>query len=175
MSDSRILMGVVGRPHGVRGLVHVTSYTNDPSALARYSPLIDDQGREWRLVWRAEGVAEISDAAGIRIADRTAAEKLTNLRLYVSRAQLPPPDEEEYYLADLLGLAARGADGVECGVVRQVHDYGAGASLEIFDAKGGSILIPFTKAAVPLVDLVAREIQVVVPSEIIVPPEAEIA
>jgi 16S rRNA processing protein RimM len=166
-------MGVVGRPHGVRGLVHVTSYTDDPSALARYSPLVDDQGRVWRLVWRAEGVAEILDAAGTKLADRDAAAKLTNLRLYVSRAQLPQPDEEEYYLADLVGLTARGADGALIGTVRQVHDYGAGASLEIFDAEGGSILIPFTKAAVPVVNLADKEIQVLVPDEIIVEPVAE--
>jgi 16S rRNA processing protein RimM len=54
-----------------------------------------------------------------------------------------------------------------------VHDYGAGASLEIFDAEGGSILIPFTKAAVPVVNLAGKEIQVLAPDEIIVEPVVE--
>ena len=172
MSETRILMGVVGRPHGVRGLVHVTSYTEDPDALAQYAPLVDDKGREWRLVWRAEGVAELWDAAGVRIAGRDQAAALTNLRLYVTRGQLPQTDEDEYYLSDLIGMSVRDAQGADLGRVRQVHDYGAGASLEISDAKGASLLIPFTKAAVPVVNVAAGEIQVVVPDEVIVEPQA---
>ena len=172
MGESRILMGVVGRPHGVRGLVHVTSYTEDPAALARYAPLFDEQGRAWRLAWRAEGVAELVDARGAKIADRTAAEKLTNLRLYVAREALPEPEEEEFYLADLIGLIARDAAGGVVGKVRQVHDYGAGASLEIEARDGGSLLVPFTRAAVPAIDLAARMLEVVPPDELIVEGEA---
>jgi 16S rRNA processing protein RimM len=165
-------MGVVGRPHGVRGLVHVTSYTSDPADLARYSPLFDEQGREWRLAWRSDGVAELCGADGIKLADRTAAEKLTNLRLYVPREALPTPDDEEYYLTDLIGLAVRGPDGADLGLVSHIHDYGAGASLEIATNEGASLLVPFTKAAVPTVDLAARVVQVLPPDEIIVEAEA---
>jgi len=172
LGDSRILMGVVGRPHGVRGLVHVTSYTEDPAALAQYAPLFDEQGRAWRLAWRGEGVAELMDASGAKVADRTAAEKLTNLRLFVPRAALPEPETEEFYLADLIGLAARGADGAVLGRVRQVHEYGAGTSLEIEVPNGGSLLVPFTRAAVPSIDLAARVLDVVPPDELIVEGEA---
>jgi len=172
LGESRILMGVVGRPHGVRGLVHVTSYTEEPAALARYSPLFDEQGRAWRLAWRAEGVAELVDAQGAKIADRSAAEKLTNLRLFVAREALPEPDEEEFYLADLIGLAARGTDGAVLGRVRQVHEYGAGASLEIEARDGGSLLVPFTRAAVPAIDLASGVIEVVPPDELIVEGKA---
>ena len=104
--ESRILMGVIGRPHGVRGLVRVTSYADD---LTAYGPLSDAQGRRFVLRWRGEGVAEIAEMVGgaeVKVADRTAAERLTNTRLYVDRAQLPEPEEDEFYLADLIGLAA---------------------------------------------------------------------
>ena len=130
-AESRILMGVIGRPHGVRGLVRVTSYADD---LTAYGPLSDAQGRRYVLRSRGEGVAEVAELVGgaeVKVADRTAAEKLTNTRLYVDRAQLPEPEEDEFYLADLIGLAAVDGDGAELGIVSAVHDYGAGASLEI--------------------------------------------
>ncbi len=114
MPAERILLGVIGRPHGVRGLVHVTSYADPPEAIASYGPLSDDAGRRFALRWRGEGLvelAEIVDGREAKIADRTAASRLTNKRLYVERAQLPPPEEDEFYLADLVGLAAVDAEG----------------------------------------------------------------
>ena len=71
-------MGVIGRPHGVRGLVHVHSYAAEPADLAGYSPLRDESGREWSLAWRGEGIAELRDAEGRPLPDRTAAERLVN-------------------------------------------------------------------------------------------------
>lgn len=161
----RILLGVVGRPHGVRGLVRVQSYTADPADLARYAPLQDDQGRVWSLAWRTEGVAELRDAQGKPLADRDQAQRLTNMRLYVDRDRLPAPQEDEFYLADLVGLGAVDAQGVALGRVTAVHDYGAGASLEIEPEKGASRLIPFTRACVPQVDLTARQLVVCPPDE----------
>ena len=161
MTDGRILLGVVGRPHGVRGLVRVHSYTADPADLCAYGALIDDRGARWTLAWRGDGVAELRDAAGRPLADRTAAEKLVNTRLYVARGQLPAAAEDEFYLADLVGLLAIGADGAELGRVAAVHDYGAGASLEV-----GALLVPFTRACVPQVDLAAGRVVVVPPEEI---------
>lgn len=168
MPDSRILMGVVGRPHGVRGLLHVHSYTAEPSDLAGYGPLADDQGRRWTLEWASEGVARLSEVVGgraVAVADRTAAERLVNTRLYVARDQLPAAEEDEFYLADLVGLEAVGAEGAVLGRVAAVHDYGAGVSLEI-----GALLVPFTRAAVPEIDLAARRITVAPPSEIVAAP-----
>jgi len=163
MDARRILLGVVGRPHGVRGWVRVHSYAADPASLARYGTLTDDRGRSFRLRWRAEGIAELAeimDGKRVPVADRTEAEKLVNTRLYVQRDRLPPPDEDEYYLADLIGLLAVTADGRELGRVSAVHDYGAGASLEI-----GQQLLPFTRACVPEVDLAAGRLTVVPPVE----------
>ncbi len=108
MPARNILMGVVGRPHGVRGLLHVHSYAADPAGLAAYK-LHDERGRDFRLRWQSDGIAEVFevvDGKRLKVADRTAAEKLVNLRLFVERDRLPTPDEDEFYLADLVGLTA---------------------------------------------------------------------
>jgi 16S rRNA processing protein RimM len=167
--ESRILMGVIGRPHGVRGLAHVTSYAED---LTAYGPLTDPTGRQFVLRWRGEGVAEIAelaDGAEVKVADRTAAETLTNTRLYVDRSQLPEPEDDEFYLADLIGLAAVDGGGAELGIISAVHDYGAGASLEIARESGPPLLVPFTRASVPTVDLAARHVVVEPPEEVNTP------
>lgn len=163
MTQSRILIAMVGRPHGVRGLVHVTSHADDVTA---YGPLADDKGRRFVLRARGEDVFEVSELAGggeTKVADRTAAERLTNLRLYVDRAQLPEPEADEFYLVDLIGLAAVDAEGRSLGRVALVHDYGAGASLEIEREGAPPLLVPFSRAAVPEVDVAAGRVVVEVP------------
>ncbi len=160
-------MGVIGKPHGVRGLVRVNAYTEDPAALADYAPLTDRAGRKFALQWVGENIAlltELTDAGPRKITDRSAAERLTNTELYVPRSTLPEAEEEEFYLADLVGLAARDANGMELGRVTAVHDYGGGTSLEIAGA-ATSLLVPFTKAAVPVVDLAAGHVVVEPPVE----------
>jgi 16S rRNA processing protein RimM len=166
MDDRLILMGVIGRPHGVRGLVRVNAYTEDPEALAAYAPLIDKTGRKFDLEFVSDNVAQLSEitAAGPRrITDRNEAERLTNTELFAPRSSLPEAEEEEFYLADLVGLAARSASGAEIGKVVAVHDYGGGVSLEI----GGAtpLIVPFTKQAVPVVDIFAGHIVVDPPTE----------
>ena len=162
MQDKRILMGVIGRPHGVRGLVRVHSYAEED--LAAYSPLLDEQGRAWTLAWRSDGIAELRDAAGHALADRTEAERLVNTKLYIERDRLPDSDEDEFYLSDLVGLEAFDGAGAPLGRVGQVHDYGAGASLEIIGA-GTPLLVPFTRNAVPEIDLQAGRLVISPPSE----------
>jgi 16S rRNA processing protein RimM len=163
MPERRVLLGVIGRPHGVRGLVHVHCYAGDPASLPGYGPFTDDRGRRFSLRWRGEGIAEIIDDTQRAVADRDAAAKLTNTRLYVERERLPAPDDDEYYFSDLVGLEAFGPDGAALGRVDAVHDYGGGVSLEI-----GQLLVPFTHAVVPEVDIAAGRIIVVPPDEIIV-------
>jgi 16S rRNA processing protein RimM len=168
----RILMGVVGRPHGVRGLVLVHSYTANPADLAGYGPLSDDKGRRWTLAWKAEGIAELRDDTGKPLADRTAAQALTNLRLSIDRDRLPPADDDEFYLADLVGLAARSPDGALLGTVTMIHDYGAGASLEIARSGAAPLVVPFTKAAVPEIDIAGGTVTIDPPTEIVGEAEA---
>ena len=162
-------MGVIGRPHGVRGLVHVQSFTADPQALAEYGVLEDDRGRRFTLHWQSEGVARLAERVGGRdvpLADRTAAAALTNTRLYVPRSALPAAEEDEYYLSDLIGLRAETASGEVIGRVAIVHDYGAGTSLEIApDPAGPALILPFTARAVPVVDVPGGRI-------VVDPPEA---
>ncbi len=163
MGERRILLGVVGRPHGVRGLLHVHSYAADPASLAGYGTLSDERGRQFALRWRGEGIAEFSeivDGTRLPVADRGAAERLVNTRLYVDRDRLPAPAADEFYLADLVGLVAVTADGRDLGRVAAVHDYGAGAALEI-----GALLLPFTRACVPEVDIAGGRLTVVLPIE----------
>ncbi|MCF3945264.1 ribosome maturation factor RimM [Acidiphilium sp. AL] len=164
MSDRLILMGMIGKPHGVRGAVHVHAYTEDPRALAELK-LRDQRGRIMALDWTGDGIARVTlhEADGAHVvADRDAAALLANTRLFVERSQLPPADEDEFYLVDLIGLAAIGEDGATLGTIAAVHDYGAGASIELDDGR----LIPFTRASVPAIDLDAKRATVVPPAEI---------
>jgi 16S rRNA processing protein RimM len=167
-----ILLGVIGRAHGVHGLVRVTSYTADPAALTEYGPLSDPAGRRFTLRWVGDCIAEIAeivDGAPVKAADRSAAERLTNTKLFIERDRLPAPDEDEYYVADLLGLPATTGDGEPLGIICAVHDYGAGASLEIARDHAASLVVPFTAACVPSVDLRAGRVIVAPPDEIDVP------
>jgi 16S rRNA processing protein RimM len=167
MDDRLILMGVIGRPHGVRGLVRVNAYTEDPGALADYAPLIDRTGRKFNLEWVSENIAQLSEitAAGPRrISDRNEAERLTNTELFAPRSALPEAEDGEFYLADLVGLAARNAAGADIGKVIAVHDYGGGVSLEIGGA-GTKLLVPFTRQAVPVVDVSGGHVIVDPPAE----------
>ena len=168
-------MGVVGRPHGVQGLVRVHSYTANPADLAGYGPLLDDVGRAWTLAWRGEGIASLLDAEGRALTDRNAAECLTNTRLYVERDRLPPPEPDEFYLTDLVGMAALDRSGRPVGRVTAVHDYGAGTSLEIERDGAAPLLLPFTEACVPEVDTAAGTLIAAPPDEVVVPDEARAA
>jgi 16S rRNA processing protein RimM len=170
--DTLIQLGVIGRAHGVSGRARVTSHTADPAALTAYGPLSDGSGRRFALRWTSEGIAEISeivDGRPVRLANRSAAERLTNTKLFIERDRLPAPEPDEYYFADLIGLAAIDAAGGPLGVVSAVHDYGGGVSLEIDRAPAGSLLVPFTEASVPEVDIAAGRLTVTAPAEIDVP------
>ena len=160
MGEKLILMGVIGRPHGVRGLLRVNAYTEDPDRLALY-PLTDRAGRRFDLQWVGGNVAQLM-LNGRKIADRNEAERLTNTELFAPRSVLPAAAAEEFYLADLIGLQARDGAGGALGTIAAVHDYGGGASLEIAP---GALIVPFTRAAVPVVDVAAGYAVVQPPAE----------
>ena len=149
MSGDRVLLGVVAAPHGVRGLVRIKSFTDDPMKVAAYGPLSDEAGKK---VYRVEALSAARGAVLARIegvADRTAAEALRGLRLYVERHVLPDAGEREWYEADLIGLAAVGRDGRDWGKVVAFHDFGAGSVMEV----SGGAMLPFTDEAVPEIDV----------------------
>lgn len=166
MAD-RVCVAQIGAAHGIRGEVRLRSFTEDPAAVASYGPLESEDGRR-RFTIEALRPAKDHFVAQLEgVGDRDAAEKLTNLRLYVSRDALPPIDEDEtFYQADLVGLSAVTPDGARLGTVTAVLNFGAGDILEIKPISGEPVLVPFTDTAVPQVDMQARRVVVVPPAEI---------
>ena len=168
----RLLIAAVAGPHGVRGLVKLKCFTEDPARVTAYGPITDESGRrEFRIA--VLGLAKGGALARIEgVTDRTAAEALKGTRLYVSRAALPAlPAEDEYYHADLVGLGVETRDGQSLGRVKAVLNYGAGDVLEVERGSAPTLLLPFTRAAVPVVDLAGRRLVADPPVEI--EPEAE--
>jgi 16S rRNA processing protein RimM len=154
MSDQRVLIGVFGAPHGVRGEIRLKSYTADPAAVVRYGPVFTEDGRRFvlKLVRPLKDEMVVVRTEGV--GDRDAAARLTNVRLYVPRENLPEPEEEEFYHSDLVGLRVETAEGEALGTVAAVVDFGAGDLLEVRRPTGGAtVFLPFTKAFVPTVDL----------------------
>ena len=162
----RIRVARIGAAHGVRGEVRLWPFTQDPMAVVTYGALESEDGaRRFEI----ESVRAAKDFLVARIAgvtDRDAAVALTNTDLFVSRDRLPPiEDADTFYHADLIGLTAVTADGVNVGTVTAVHNFGAGDIIEIAPKEGAPLMLTFTEAAVPEVDLQAKRIVVVPPPE----------
>ncbi|HAJ45322.1 MAG TPA: 16S rRNA processing protein RimM [Alphaproteobacteria bacterium] len=155
---NHILIGRIAAAHGLRGEVKLLCFAADPLAIARYGALMAGDGRSLVLAAaRQAGDHLIASFKGV--ADRTTAEALRGVELYVARAQLPPPEEDEYYLADLIGCSVCGPDGTLAGEVVGVPSFGAGDILDIrIGVTPATGLVPFTRDFVPLVDVAARKI-----------------
>lgn len=163
-ADRRVLLGHISSAHGLRGEVLLKTYTGAPADIASYGALSDESGArrfEVRVV-RVTDKGVIARIAGV--GDRTAAEKLRGVKLYVGRDQLPEAIEGEYYHADLIGLSAVADDGRLIGEIVAIPNYGAGDLLEIrLDGTRKTDLVPFTDACVPEVDLRAGRVVVRMP------------
>ena len=161
----RVCVGQIVGAIGVRGELRVRPFTETPEGVAAYGPVIAEPGgvtldlQVLRIV--KDGVA----ARAKGIADRTTAETLKGKRLYVDRAALPTPAEEEFYHADLIGLRAEDEAGAVIGRVAALHNFGAGDVLEIERAGGKPLLLTFTKAMVPVVDVKGGRVVVMTPPE----------
>jgi 16S rRNA processing protein RimM len=166
--DRLIALGRFGGAQGVRGEIRVKSYTAEPKAIAAYGPLTDAAGarsfavklvrplRDDMIVARVEGVLTRDDA-----------EALNGVELYARRSQLPPPEADEFYYSDLIGLEAVTPRGDALGRVAALVNHGAGDILEIAPAAGGETrLLPFTRAVAPEIDFAAGRIVIVPPDEI---------
>jgi 16S rRNA processing protein RimM len=139
----------------VQGAVRIKSFTQAPEDIARYGPLTDEAGNrcfELSLVGAVRGVV-LARLSGIE--DRDQAEALRGLRLHLPRAALPQTEAEEYYHADLIGLEAVLGDGTRVGRVRAIHDFGAGDTLELARPGASPVMVPFTRAVVPSIELAA--------------------
>lgn len=151
--EDRVLVGHVGAAHGIRGEVRVKSFTEPAAALADYGPLEASKGGRL-TVERMRDQGTVLIVKFREIADRTAAERLNGADLFVDRAALPEPeDEETFYHADLIGLVVVDEAGERLGEIVAVPNYGAGDLLEVKPAAGATFLLPFTRACVPVVDV----------------------
>lgn len=163
---ARVCIAQIGAAHGVRGEVRLKAFTEDPLNVARYGPLESEDGTRQFAIEALRPAKDMLVARLTGIADRAAAEALKNLRLYVPRERLPQPAADEFYHADLIGLAATRRNGDAIGTVKAVHNFGAGDLIEIEPAGGGATVIwPFDENTVPVVDLAGGRIVVEPPMD----------
>src|SRR3979411_506965 len=161
-----ICIARIGAAHGVRGAVKLWTFTEDPLAVKAYGPLLTKDGARSFEVATARAAKGHLGAPLQGIATREDAERLNGLELYVAREKLPATDEDEYYHADLIGLAAVNAASEPIGRVLAIHNFGAGNIIEIAPPSGPTMLLPFTNAVVPTVDLAGGRVVIELPQEI---------
>ncbi|WP_363350647.1 ribosome maturation factor RimM [Methylocystis echinoides] len=164
-----VLLGRFGAPHGVRGEIRLQSFTADPLAIADYGPLSDKSGaRSFTLLSVRPQGKDMLVARVEGVGDRAGAERLTGAELFIAREKLPAPeDEDEFYLADLVGLRAETRSGEELGVIVAVRNFGAGDILEVAPKAGGeTLLFPFTKAIAPIVSVAEGRVIIEPPAEV---------
>jgi 16S rRNA processing protein RimM len=163
---AQICVARIGAAHGVRGQVKLWTFTEDPFAVTQYGPLSTRDGaRRFEVAHAREGNGHL--VATLKgVTNRNEAERLNGLELYVAREQLPATDEDEYYHADLIGLAAVTTAGEPLGRVTAIHNFGAGDIIEIAPAGGATMLLPFTNAVVPTVDLAGGRVMIELPEEL---------
>jgi 16S rRNA processing protein RimM len=155
----RICVAQIGAAHGIRGEVKLWSFTADPASVKDYGPLESEDGAQRFEIEAVRPAKDHLVARLVGVRDRNAAERLTNIKLYVPRERLPRPAPEEFYHADLIGLRAEGVDGAALATVVAVHDFGAGDLLELRPlGQSNTVLLLFTTATVPVVDIAGGRI-----------------
>ncbi|MEO7027090.1 MAG: ribosome maturation factor RimM [Caulobacteraceae bacterium] len=164
-TDPLVLVAEAAGAFGVAGEVRLTTFTEEPANLLAYGPLLDEFGaaRLTLLSGRAHKGGFVALAK--EVATREGAAALRGLRLHVRRSALPAPADDEFYLADLIGLAAVSPCGEALGRIKSVQDFGAGDLLEVAPEDGPSWWAPFTREAAPDVRLADGVVVVVPPAE----------
>ncbi len=161
-----ILVAQAAGAFGVHGEVRLTAHTADPASLLAYGALLREDGSPGLTLTQGRVAKGALIANAKEVSTREEAQALRGLRLYVARASLPEPDEDEFYFADLIGLKALSPAGDWIGVVKSVMNFGAGDLLEVVPNDGGaSWWAPFTRDAVPEVRLADGAVVVVRPEE----------
>ncbi len=164
MTQARVLVGVVLAAHGLNGEAKVKSFTADPLALGSYGPLLTEDGRRLTVAAMRHLRADELIVRFAGVDARSAAEALKRELLFVPREVLPETEAGEYYHADLIGLRAETAEGLDLGRISAVLNYGAGDILEITRAGGETELVPFDNRHVPVVDIAAGHVVIDMPS-----------
>lgn len=163
---SQICIARIGAAHGIRGEVRLWTFTEDPLAVIQYGPLLTKDGKRSFEVATAREAKTHIVATLKGVASREEAERLNGVELYIARDKLPATDDDEYYHADLIGLAAVSTAHEPIGRVLAIHNFGAGDIIEIAPAEGPTLLLPFTNAVVPTVDLAGGRVLIEMPAEI---------
>jgi 16S rRNA processing protein RimM len=163
-----ICVARIGAAHGVRGAVRLWTFTEDPFAVTRYGPLSTRDGARHFEVTQAREAKDHLVATLKGVTTREEAERLNGLELYVAREKLPATENEEYYHTDLIGLAAVTSTNEPLGEVIAIHNFGAGDIIEIAPAAGATIMLPFSNAVVPTVDLASGRVVIELPEDIVV-------
>jgi 16S rRNA processing protein RimM len=165
-ASQQICIARIGAPHGVRGAVKLWTFTEDPMAVTQYGPLTTKDGARKFEVANAREANGHLVATLKGVASREDAERLNGIELYIRRDKLPATEADEYYHADLIGLAAVNAALEPIGKVIAIHNFGAGDIIEIAPTQGSTLLLPFTNAVVPTVDLAGGRVVIELPGEI---------
>ncbi|WP_022703978.1 ribosome maturation factor RimM [Pseudorhodobacter ferrugineus] len=161
--ENRLCVGAISGSFGVKGEVRLKSFCADPTAIADYGPLFTEDGKRSFKITLTRPVAGGLGARLTGVDTKEEADALRGTSLYVSRDKLPNLPDDEFYHADLIGLEARDTGGVLLGKVIAVHNHGAGDLLEVGGAGATSVLLPFTLATVPTVDLSSQRIVINMP------------
>jgi 16S rRNA processing protein RimM len=162
----KICVARVGAAHGVRGAVKLWTFTEDPFSVKDYGPLSTKDGARQFEVASVREAKDHLVATFKGVTTRNEAERLNGLELYISRDKLPDTNDGEYYHADLIGLAAVTTSGDALGRVVAIHNFGAGDIIEIAPPKGATMLLPFSNAVVPTVDILGGRVVIELPAEI---------
>ena len=164
MTEDRICIGAIAGSFGVSGEVRLKSFCTDPAAIASYGPLQTEDGSRSFTVKLTRPVAGGVGARLSGIATKEQADALKGTSLFVDRTRLPSLPDDEFYHADLIGMAAHDPGGVLIGTVQAIHNHGAGDLLELVGpGLKQSLIVPFTLAVVPTVDRTARRVIVDLP------------
>jgi 16S rRNA processing protein RimM len=162
----KVCVARIGAAHGVRGAVKLWTFTEDPLAVKDYGPLSTKDGARQFEVTSARAAKDHLVATFDGVTTRDEAERLKGIELYIARDKLPATEDDEYYHADLIGLTAVTTANEPLGRVVAIHNFGAGDIIEIAPPAGATMLLPFSNAVVPTVDIAGGRVVIELPKEV---------
>lgn len=161
-----VLFGAIIGAHGLKGEVKVKTFTHSPETFGAYGPLHTEDGRSFTVTHARSNKPDEAIVRFAEIADRNAAESLKGTELFVSRGVLPAVKDEEFYHADLIGLRAEDQEGRVLGTVTALHNFGASDVIEIARDDGDTVMLPFTREIVPVIEIEAGRVIISAPEEV---------